>query len=45
MQINESITFSDYGAPVDVTAPTPGTVVTFQTFVKSVGSAASGSPT
>jgi hypothetical protein len=45
VQLQETITFSDYGSPVSVTAPTPGQVVTVQQVFGSLGTASGAGTT
>jgi len=44
-QINESLVYSDYGTPVNASAPTPSQVVTFQQILGSQGSTAGSGST
>ena len=41
--LDESLDFSDYGAPVSVSAPPAGQVVTFEQFLQAAEAAGSGS--
>ncbi len=45
VQLQESTTFSDYGSPVSVTAPTPGEVLTIQQVLHSLAPASGSGAT